>query len=171
MFSYVNKINNYVSLIEQLYDEKTVKLIRSLYTNDVEARTSLFKAFGHKLIEKSETFVNSKPLDLLTLICMTATFPDNEQECQEVAIIIYKRMKDDEPLPYISSDQGILLAEKTLVSLSFYPRAMEKRWKYHGAPSPDFYRRASKLLFEKNNMECIANHHEKWEAFFSEYFV
>lgn len=164
-------INNYVSLIEQLYDEKTVKLIRSIYTSDPEARTHLFKAFGHKLIEKSETFINAKPLDLLTLICMTATFPDDEKECQEVAIIIYKRMKDDEPLPYIISDQGLLLAEKTLISLSFYPKAMERRWKRNGAPSPEYYRRASKMLFEKNNLDCIARHHEKWEMFFSEYFV
>lgn len=159
------------SLIEELYDEKTVELIRSIYTNDPESRASLYKSFGIKIVEKSDVFLTSKPLDILCLICMTAAFADSDTECQEVAIIFNNHLLDTNPLPYMSEDNGFLLAEKTLVSLSLYPKAMEKRWKYHGAPSPDFYRKASKLLFVKNGHESIANHHELWEGFFSEMFI
>jgi hypothetical protein len=160
-----------MSLIEQLYDEKSVELIRAIYSEDLSSRQLLFKAFGQKIIEKQETFLIAKPLDLLSLMCMTASFADSPDECQEVAIIFFKRLNDSSPLPYISDDQGILLAEKTLVSLSLYAKAMEKRWKYKGAPSPNFYREASKLIFKKNNQKSIADHHEKWECFFSEIFI
>lgn len=160
-----------MSLIEQLYDDDSVKLIRSIYKEDPSSRELLFKAFGQKIIEKQETFINSKPLDILSLICMTASFADSKEECQEVAVIFFNRLKDENPLPYIMDDHGFLLAQKTLVALSLYYKAMEKRWKYHGAPSPDYYRRVSKLVFEKNGKNSIANHHEMWENFFSEIFL
>lgn len=159
------------SLIEELYDEDSVKFIRKLYTEDVSSRKELYRSFGKKIVEKTETFLTAKPLDVLSLICMTSTFADSELECQEVALIFHKRLLDENPLPYLMDDDGFLLAEKTLVSLSLYRNAMEKRWKYHGAPSPDFYRKCSKLLFVKNGHESIAEHHEKWECFFSEMFI
>ena len=99
---------------------------------------------------------------------MTAEFADSKEECQQVAIIVSKRLMDENPLPYIMDDEGLLLAEKTLISLSFYLKAMEKRYKYHGAPAPDFYRQASILVFKKNNLDSIAEHHQKWENFLSE---
>ena len=159
------------SLIEELYDEKDVESIRSLYKEDPESRKLLYRSFGAKIIEQSDTFLSTKALDVLSLICMTATFADSETECQEVAVILFKRMNDVSPLPYIFDDHGFLLAEKTLIALSLYPKAMEKRWRYHGAPTPNFYRNASKLLFLKNGHEGISNHHEMWEGFISEMFV
>ncbi len=162
---------NKKSLIEELYSEKDVEQIRSLYKEDPESRKLLYRSFGTKIIEKSDTFLSSKALDVLSLICMTATFADSEIECQEVAVILFKRMNDEKPLPYILDDHGFLLAEKTLVALSLYPKAMEKRWKYHGAPAPSFYRNASKVLFSKNGHESISNHHERWEGFISEMFI
>ena len=48
---------------------------------------------------------------------------------------------------------------------------MEKRWKYHGAPSPSYYRQASKSTFKKYGQDDIAAHHEKWEGFLGELFV
>jgi len=160
-----------VSLIEQLYDDESVKMIRELYADDIESRDALMQSIGNKIIEKSETFLIAKPLDVISLICMTATFADSKEECQEVAVIIYRRLNDSNPLPYIMDDAGMLLAEKTLTSLSFFRKAMEHRTKYKGAPTPEFYRKASKLLFSKNNQEYIAEHHEKWENFFCEMFI
>lgn len=159
------------SLIEELYDEESINLIRSLYSDDPTARQSLYQAIGLRIIEKNDIFLTAKPLDVLSLICMTASFADSETECQEVAVIFYRRLLDENPLPYLMDDHGFLLAEKTLVALSLYPKAMEKRWKYHGAPKPDFYRKASKLLFSKNGHDSISEHHEKWEGFFSEMFL
>lgn len=101
---------------------------------------------------------------------MTATFAENKEECHQVAIIVYNGLKRKDPLPYVLDDRGFILAEKTLVALSFFRAAMERRAK-RGAPSSDFYRGLSKTLFIKNNQEDIAEHHEKWESFLSEIFV
>jgi hypothetical protein len=146
-------------------------LIKSIYSEDESSRDMLFQAIGQKIIESQEIFLIGKPLDILSLICMTASFASSKEECQQVAIILSKRLKDENPLPYISDDQGLLLAEKTLVSLAFYSKAMERRWKYKGAPKPSFYRDCSKLIFKKNNLDYIADNHENWENFLSELFI
>jgi len=160
-----------VILIEELYDPKSVELIKSLYKDDESSRETLFKAFADKILENSELILISKPLDILTILCMTANFAENKEECQRVAIIVFNGLKAENPLPYIMDDQGFSLAEKTLVALSFFEPAMCRRTKYHGAPSPTFYRKASKILFEKNGYPEIAEHHEQWEKFLNEMFL
>lgn len=160
-----------MSLIEQLYDSNSIDLIKSIYSEDKSSRDMLFQAIGQKIIESQEIFLIAKPLDILSLICMTASFASSKEECQQVAIILSKRLNDKNPLPYILDDQGLLLAEKTLVSLAFYSKAMEKRWRCKGAPMPSFYRNCSKLIFKKNNLDHLAENHEKWENFLSEFFI
>jgi hypothetical protein len=158
------------SLIEKLYSNKAVELIRDLYYDDVDAKESFYEAFGNKILEKQDVFLDTKALDLLMLICNTAKFAYSLEECHSVAFIIHRRVKDVSPLPYLLDDHGINLAEKSFISLSFFYPALEKRWK-KGAPSPAFYRNCAKKIFAANNLEELADHHEQWEAFFSEIFV
>lgn len=160
-----------MSLIDELYDSKSAKWIKHIYANDPNSKELLFVTFGQKIIESQEVFLQTKPLDILCLICMTATFAENKEECQTVGIIIHKGLQYENPLPYILDDHGFLLAEKTLVALSFFKSAMDYRAKYKGAPNSSFYRDASKLMFRKNGHDNIADHHEKWENFLSEIFI
>lgn len=55
--------------------------------------------------------------------------------------------------------------------MSFRVKALEKRWKYHGAPSPSFYRQVSKTVFNGQGQKDIAAHHEQWEGFLGELLV
>ena len=158
------------SLIEKLYSDRAVELIRDLYYDDVDAKESFYKAFGSKILEKQDVFLNTKPLDILMLICNTARFANSIEECHNVAVIVFRRMYEPKPLPYILDDRGLDLAEKSFISLSFFYSALEKRWK-KGAPSPAFYRECSKKIFAANNLEDIAENHEHWESFFSERFI
>lgn len=160
-----------MSLIDELYDKESLKWIKQIYSDDPSSRDLLYKSFGNKIIEKQDTFLNSKPLDILCLICMTAPFAEDKEECHTVGIIIHKGLRYENPLPYIMDDHGFLLAEKTLVALSFFRSAMDHRSKYRGAPTSNFYRNASKLLFSKNGHDGIAEHHEQWENFLGEIFV
>ncbi len=160
-----------MSLIEELYDQDSVKWIKHIYSEDPNSKELLFESFGHKIIESQEIFLKSKPLDIICLICMTAKFAENKEECQTVGIIVHKGLQHKNPLPYVLDDHGFLLAEKTLVALSFFRSAMDYRSKYKGAPTSSFYRNASKLLFSKNGHDNIADHHEKWENFLSEIFI
>ena len=160
-----------MSLIDELYDDNNIKWIKRIYATDPDSKELLYESFGHKIIESQEVFLQSKPLDILCLICMTAKFAENKEECQTVGIIIHKGLQHKNPLPYVLDDHGFLLAEKTLVALSFFRSAMDYRAKYKGAPPSSFYRDASKLLFRKNGHDNIADHHEKWESFLGELFI
>lgn len=161
------ELNNDMALIDELYAPEECERIKAIYSEDVSARQSLMQSFGHRIIA-NENILTSKPLDILALVCMTATFASSPMECQTVAIIVHKHILDADPLPYVVDDHGITLAEKCLVSLSFFLPAMERRHKRRGAPSPSFYRNASKIMFSRCDQQAIADHHEQWESFFAE---
>ena len=159
-----------MTLIEELYSPKAVSLIRDLYEEDVNSRQTFYQAFGNKIIESKDKILTSESLSILMFICSTASFIASTEESQQVAIIIHKRIKEKNPLPYMIDDRGLDLAEKSLVALSFFRSALIARWK-RGAPHPEFYRNYSKRNFESGGYPEIANHHEQWENFFSEFFI
>lgn len=158
-----------MTLIEELYSSKAVDIIKDLYHEDEEVRKTFYQAFGNKIIQSQDKILITEPLNILMFICSTASFSSNE-ESQQVAIIIHKRIKEKNPLPYMLDDRGLDFAEKSLVSLSFFYPAIVKRWK-KGAPGPDFYRTYSKRIFETNGYPEISEHHEQWETFFGEFFI
>jgi hypothetical protein len=159
-----------MTLIEELYSHEAVNLIKDLYFEDIEAKQSFYNAFGNKILQSQDKILASKPLDIMMFICSTATFSCSPEECAQVAVIVYKRLKEENPLPYILDDRGIALAEKILVSLSFFKPALQRRWK-KGGPHPDFYRSYSKTIFANAGFDHISENHEKWENFFSEFFI
>jgi hypothetical protein len=159
-----------MTLIEELYSSNAVDLIRDLYKDDLSAKESFYEAFGNKILQSSEKVLLSKPLDILMLICSTAKFASSKDESSQVAVIVYKRIKEPNPLPYVLDDRGMDLAEKSLVALSFFKPALMARWK-KGGPHPDFYRSYSKRAFDSSGYYDVAEHHEQWENFFSEFFI
>jgi len=157
-------------LIEELYSSNAVDLIRDLYYDDPSAKYSFYNAFGHKIIQSQNKILISKPLDILLFICSTAKFATSEHECQMVSVMIYKRLKEKNPLPYMLDDRGIDLAEKIFISLSFFYPALNRRWE-RGGPHPSFYRGISKQIFSQEQNEDFVRNFEKWEVFFQEFFV
>jgi len=159
------------SLIDQLYTSEECKSIQRLYDDDPTIHRLLYKAFAERIISKGDIFLTSKPLDILCFICMSSDFADSELECQTVAIAVYNNLKTAQPLPSLIVDSGLVFAEKTLISLSFFRDAMKKRTNNHGAPKPEYYRTLSKKVFAANDLEDVAKHHEKWENFLQELFL
>jgi hypothetical protein len=160
------------SLIDQLYDLKNSKALKNLYETDADSRQSIKQAIGSKLITDSSKIIVSNAIDSLFMICLTAKFADSEDECNRIAITIYQyHDKTKETLPSLASDYGLCFSSKCLIALSFHPQALEKRWKYHGAPKPDFYRQLSKSIYKTFDQSDIAAHHEQWEAFLGEVLI
>lgn len=159
------------ALIDELYNDKECNIIRSFYKEDNSLHNALRQAIGDKIIISSEKFLNSNPVDIVCLICLTSKFAASEDECHRVAITFCQIMQEPQPLPYIHRDDYLTLANKTLISLSLFYKAMEKRWKYHAAPSPSYYRNTSKAIFKRNKQPDIAAHHEQWEGFLGEVFA
>ena len=159
-----------MTLIEELYSQKAIALIKELYYDDVEAKEAFYSAFGNKILETQHKVLMSKPLDIIMFICSTAKFSSSPEESSYVAVMIYKRLKEPNPLPYILDDKGLDLAEKILISLSFFKPALYARWK-RGGPHPDFYRSYSKSIFVSEGLEYVSVNHERWENFFCEFFI
>ena len=159
-----------MSLIGELYNNEDRETIKSLYKDDPSLWGLLKKAIGDKIMKEQKKVLLSKPLDVLSLMCLTSTFATSEDECHRIAVIVYEYMNEDEPLPYVHRDVGMKLSKKALMALSLYGNALEKRWRLHGAPKPEFYRKISIATFNSHGHRDIAAHHRKWEGFIGEYF-
>jgi hypothetical protein len=161
-----------LALIEELYGKKECKTIKELFLEDPSSRLSLREAIGNKIVLEKDKILTTNALDIICLLCLTAKFASSEDECHRVAITIYQFLdKPKEVLPSLIDDEGLEFASKTLMALSFRVKAMENRWKYHGAPSPSFYRQVSKSVFISHEQKDIAAHHEQWEGFLGELFI
>lgn len=158
-------------LIENLYTPEECKFIRHLYKDDPSIHRLLYKTFAQKIISESDKFISSKPLDVLCFICMSSSFAHSETECQTVAVIVYRQMRSDNPLPSIVGDTGLLFAEKTLTSLAFFKDALKNKMNRYGAPKPEYYRGISKEVFKRYDHKDIAENHEKWEMFLNELLI
>jgi hypothetical protein len=158
------------ALIDELYEPDDCNKIRSFYKEDGSLHSALRQAIGEQITLKSEKFLSSNPVDIICLICLTAKFASSEDECHRVAITVCQMLDEHDPLPYLHKDDPLTLASKTLISLSFFYKALEHRFSRHGAPSPKFYRNISKSVYKSNKQPDIAAHHEKWEGFLGEMF-
>lgn len=160
------------SLVDQLYDIKNSEALKYIYETDPSSRISIKEAIGSKLITDKDKIIVSNAIDALFLICLAAKFADSEDECNRIAITLYQYHDvSNQPLPCLLTDAGLKFANKTLIALSLYPQAVERRWKYHGAPKPTFYRKMSKTIFISQGQKDVAAHHEQWEGFLGEVFV
>lgn len=162
-----------IILIEELYTQKECDAIRELFSNEPETtRDLILQAIGSRVVIDKDKILLSNPIDLLYMVCITAKFADSEDECQRIALMVHQYFnKPKNVLPMLSEDVGLNFATKALIALTFHLKAMEHRWKYHGAPTPAFYRKMSKATFDLHGQSDIASHHEQWENFLGEMFV
>jgi hypothetical protein len=158
------------ALIDELYDPEDCNKIRSFYKEDNSLHTALRQAIGEQITIKSSKFLSTNPIDVVCLICLTAKFASSEDECHRVGITVCQMIDNPDPLPYVHRDEPLILANKCLISLSFFYKALEHRFRLRAAPSPKFYRNTSKAIFKSNKQPDIAAHHEKWEGFLGEMF-
>jgi hypothetical protein len=161
-----------VNLIDELYTAKEGSSIKSLFLEDPDLKKSILDAIGSKVFLDKHKILLSKPIDIIYIVCLMSKFASSEDECFRVAVSIFQHFTNTKNiLPMMSEDKGLLFATKTLISLSFHLPALKKRWEFHGAPSPDYYRQISKTVFCIYGQEDLAEHHEQWENFLSEFFI
>lgn len=159
-----------MALIDELYNSQEAEFIKSMYHGDVDSHPALMQAMGSKIIDSTQILVSSS-IDIVMLVCMNASFAHSPDECNKVAMILHRNLRNEQPLPYLMDGQDLKFAEKTLIALTFFRPAMEARHARQGAPLPSFYRDASKAIFDKYQHEDVADNHERWEAFLLEMFL
>jgi len=117
------------------------------------------------------TPVEEVPMNQIVFMTSLSTFADSEDECFDVAHIIYWGIRRVDILPLISEQSEEELANRCLISLGMFKRVLIRKHERHAAPSPEFYRRVGIKSFHQIGKENISNHFYKWELFLSEMFV
>ena len=157
------------ALIDKLFPESQANAIRQLW-EDKKSHLLIEKEIGKKLIEYDE-IIDELPLTQLMLITSLSSFANSENECHNVASILYWGLKRIDILPLISEHNGKDLAYRCLISLGLFKKALVERQNRHGCPAPHFYRQAGIESFKQIGMNQIGSHFYQWENFIGEIFV
>jgi hypothetical protein len=157
------------SLTDNLYDGNDRKAILSLM-EDKSCQHLISEAMGKKILE-SDQIILEDPLAQLLCMVSLAPFADSEEECVLVAAVIYWGRNQPDVFPMISEHSGQELADRCLISLSFYKGAMMRKFDRHGAPAPDFYRRIGIGTYKNIGRDDISAHFKQWESFIPEMLV
>ena len=151
-------------LIRKLLDPEQARSAIQLSKSE-DTQRLVWREIGRQLLDNRN--VLPQALNQLMLIACMADFA-SQDECVEVATIFYRHIPDDDILPAVTVHHGRELAERCLIALTFFEKAVEHRQRFHGAPSPDFYRRVGQQEFLEAGQEDISEHFLYWESFWSE---
>ena len=157
------------TLIDQLFIKSQADAIRTLW-EDTSSRALIRKEIGKQLLSH-ELIIKELPLTQLMLTASLSSFADSENECCEIAGIIYWGIKTVDIIPMVSKHNGRELAYRCLISLGFFKQYLIKRCERYGAPSPSFYRQAGINSFNSIGMNDIGYHFLQWENLISELFI
>lgn len=156
-----------MSVIKSLFLAKD-KAVQELW-QDPQIREQLLKDAAKEMMD-CEDFIWNHPKEQLIALAMQSSFSDYEESCY-VAEIINKYLPETKDIfPLVTKHKGLELAERGLVSLSFFYDFMKKRERRYGAPSPEFYGKMARLEFERNFKPKISKHFEDWKEFWNDQF-
>lgn len=158
------------SLIDKIFPESNAKAVKKLW-EDQECRPLIQKEISKKLLE-NDGIIEELPLSQIALLTSLSTFANSEDECFDVAHVVYWGVNRVDVLPLISEFKGEKeMAYRCLISLSFFKKIIIKKHERHAAPSPDFYRGVGVKSFHNIGKEDVSNHFYKWELFLAEMFL
>ena len=157
------------ALVDKLFDKKQADAIRKLW-KDRNSRFLIQKEIGKQLI-RCESVIEEIPLTQIMFITSTSSFANSENECYDIAGIIYWGLNKTDILPMVTKHQGEELGKRCLISLGFFGGVIAKKYERYGAPSPSFYRNIGTSSFYQSGKDDIGDHFSKWELFMQEFFV
>ena len=153
------------SIAEQIYTPSQAANIRKLY-KDESSRDLIMQAIGHTLLT-SPNIIENQPLNALCLITGLSPFAIDDNECVTVAVMIYSQFRSADIFPSLERDRSSKFSSKCLVSLAFFPEAMQIRLK-RGYPEPSYYRRVAKSYLENDGMNGLSENFRRWENWLPE---
>jgi hypothetical protein len=155
-------------LINRIFSGSQAKAIKEL-KEDSDCQRVLNEQIA-KEFNKNDDILVENPVSQLTLIISESPFATSDNECVEVTKIVVWGLDKLDILPSIIEHEGQELAYRCLLSLSLFKEKMEKKWRFHGAPNPDFYREAGITSFHRIGSYEISEHFYQWEHFMRDLF-
>lgn len=163
--NFVNTKTN-MEIINQLVSNKEKDAVCNLLQDD-NSKLLLLKSLGQRLLQKDEIFIMDSIGQIILLIA-NAPFLRSEEECMQITNMVQWGIKRTNVLPMITEHKNKELAYRCLLSLGFFKEAVEKRTKYHGAPSVSFYRNIGINQFKNIGFLEISEDFQKWEYYLGE---
>jgi len=151
---------------KQLVSPNETEAVNSLL-QDNNTKSILLKSLGQRLLQHDEVFVIDS-LGQFTLLIANAPFIQSDEECFQITNIVQWGVKRINILPLVTEHKDKDLAYRCLLSLGLFKDAMEKRTKFHGAPSTNFYRVIGIEEFKKMGFVEISEDFQKWECYLGE---
>jgi hypothetical protein len=119
---------------------------------------------------REEDFIRVNPKDYILSFCANSNI-GNFREAEEVVDIIFHHLRNTKDIiPAVTEHQGLQLANRGLVSLSFFRDYMLHLHNRYGYPKPDFYIEKSKIEYEGAGKDYLSMHFESWIDFLQETF-
>lgn len=138
----------------------------NLLQDEVSAPT-MRKSIGYEVVGGDE-FITTMPFDQLKMVMSASDFADSDDECVDVARLVYRLINKVDVFPLVSCHKGIDLASRCLVSLSLFRRAMMERSRRRAYPSPEFYRNVGIGALLEIDMRSVSSHFDNWSGFVGE---
>ena len=134
---------------------------------DESSAPAVRKRIGYD-IAGSDEIITTMAFDQLKLVMSASCFADSDDECVDVAKLVYYLINKKDMLPLVSSHHGIDLASRCLVSLSLFMRAMVERSRRRTYPPPHFYRQVGMNALSEIDMVSVSVHFDNWAGFVGE---
>ena len=157
------------ALIDSLFSKPQADAIRKLWV-DKDSRLLIEKEIGKQMFENHE-LLTQLPLTQLMFMMSLANFSSSQEECYDVASIVYWGIGTTDIIPLVSEHNNKELAYRCLITLGLFKKAMIRRQNRFAAPSVTFYRRAGINSFRLIGMVDISKHFCLWEQYLGEMFV
>lgn len=154
------------ALIDRLFIKKDADAIRTLW-EDRSTHLLLEQEIGKEILN-NDNLILEMPLTQIMFILTLSPFSSGENECHDIAEIIYWGMDKTDIIPMAFEHKGFDLACRCLLSLSFFKGKMKQRTERYGCPSVSFYRKIGIEAFRKIGKVDISRHFCQWEVFLGE---
>lgn len=158
-----------VALIDKIFRPSQAEAIRKLW-EDKDSKALLKREIAKQLL-KDESVLVDLPLSQIMFLMSLSSFASSENECYDVAGVIYWGISQDDIFPLITEHTGKELAYRCLISLSLFKSCMEEKTKRRGAPDIKYYRLVGINSFNVLGKTDIGSHFCQWESFIGEMFI
>lgn len=142
--------------------------IASLWAERTE-ESCLLKSLYNEMMDNPAMIPLDSGSQILILFSQ-AKFAQDEEKVY-VASVFRRHIFDKDIIPLVTEHSNHQLAEKCLVSLSFFREYMEQKRKRYSAPSPEYYERVGIQTFERVGRVDVATNFKLWTEYSKQVFT
>jgi len=159
-------------LIKCLYDEKKQQSLEELYSDSDSSTQLLIRSTVAESLKDCPKLIESHGSDWV--LCTLASFHKSEEDTMRVYQAVMNNFDSfsigllDDNIQLRSMD---VVADSCLIGLSFFKKYIERKCKYNGLPSPEYWSKVGSVAFCRVGYENIGEEFDSWVGFINKEMV